>query len=352
MTPDKKIKVAVLGATGTVGQRMVSLLDGHPWFEVSALCASEKSAGKPYAEAVGWQLDGFVPERFAKMVVKPCVTDGLDAAIALSGLDADVAGDIETAFAKAGIAVVSNARNHRMEPDVPLVIPEVNADHLAAIEVQRKNRGWKGCIVTNPNCSTIGLAVALKPLHDAFGVKKVMVTTMQAISGAGYPGVPSLDILDNVVPFIKGEEEKMQSETLKLLGGYDGAFSDAAIAVSAHCNRVLVRDGHTESVSVEMEKKPALTEVADVLRNWKPETSGLGLPTLPARSIVVHEDPARPQPRRDRDLGRGMTVSVGRLRPCPILDWKFTVLSHNTVRGAAGAALADAELLVAKGFVK
>jgi aspartate-semialdehyde dehydrogenase len=350
---EKKLwRVGVLGATGTVGQRMLTLLDNHPWFTVTALAASENSAGKRYADAASWQLDQPMPAWAADMVVGEC-KPGLDCDFVLSGLDSAVAGEIEAAFAEAGYPVISNAKNHRMEPDVPLVIPEVNADHLDAIARQKANRGWrKGFIVTNPNCSTVGLVCALKPLQDAFGVTKVLVTTMQAISGAGYPGVPSLDILDNVVPFIKGEEEKMQLETLKLLGEYDGErFTDADVAVSAHCNRVHVRDGHLECVSVELGTQASAEDVLAAWRSYVPSVAELGLPSLPKPFIVIRDEENRPQPRRDRDAGRGMAVSVGRLRKCPILQWKFVVLSHNTVRGAAGAAVADAELLAARGLL-
>jgi aspartate-semialdehyde dehydrogenase len=345
-------RVGILGATGMVGQRMLSLLDSHPWFSVTALAASEQSAGKAYAEAAAWQLDAPMPAWARGMVVKNCAPD-LDCDFVLSGLDNAVAGEIEEAFAAAGYPVISNAKNHRMEDDVPLVIPEVNPGHLEVISRQRATRGWKkGFIVTNPNCSTVGLVCALKPLQEAFGVRKALVTTMQAISGAGYPGVASLDILDNVIPFIKGEEEKMQSETLKLLGGFDGErFAPADIAVSAHCNRVHVRDGHLECVSVELEERASPEAVVAAWRDFRPEVAGLALPSVPDPFIAYREEENRPQPRRDREAGRGMTVSVGRLRKCPILHYKFAVLSHNTVRGAAGAAIADAELLAAKGML-
>lgn len=352
----RNYRVGILGATGMVGQRMLQLLDGHPWFRVTALAASEQSAGKPYKEAAAWQLDVPMPAWAADMVVQraaPSDVAGQGVDLVLSGLDNAVAGEIETAFAAADIPVISNAKNHRMEPDVPLVIPEVNPGHLAAIGGQRRNRGWrKGFIITNPNCSTVGLVCALKPLQDAFGVRKAMVTTMQALSGAGYPGVASLDILDNVIPFIKGEEEKMQTETLKLLGDFDGErFADAGIAVSAHCNRVQVRDGHLECVSVELEDQAAPEELIEAWRTYAPEIAPLGLPSAPTPFIVYRDEENRPQPRRDREAGRGMAVSVGRLRKCPILQYKFVVLSHNTIRGAAGAAIADAELLAAKGML-
>lgn len=349
---EKNYRVGILGATGTVGQRMLSLLDDHPWFTVTALAASEQSAGKRYADAASWQLDQPMPAWASDMIVAEC-KPGLDCDFVLSGLDNAVAGEIEEAFAAAGYPVISNAKNHRMEPDVPLVIPEVNAGHLDAVARQKANRGWrKGFIVTNPNCSTVGLVCALKPLQEAFGVTKVVVTTMQAISGAGYPGVPSLDILDNVVPFIKGEEEKMQAETLKLLGRYDGErFTDADIAVSAHCNRVHVRDGHLECVSVELGTQASAEDVLAAWRTYIPSIAELRLPSAPTPFVIVRDEENRPQPRRDREAGRGMAVSVGRLRKCPILHWKFVVLSHNTVRGAAGAAVVDAELLAAQGLL-
>ena len=350
--PKSHYRVAVLGATGMVGQRMISLLDNHPWFTVTALAASEQSAGKTYAEATHWNLDTPMPDWARSMTVRRCEPD-FECDLALSGLDNAVAGEIEEKFAAAGVAVISNAKNHRMEADVPLVIPEVNPEHLAVIARQRQNRGWKkGCLVTNPNCSTVGLVCALKPLQDAFGLEKVFVTTLQAISGAGYPGVPSLDILDNVIPYIGGEEEKIQTETLKLLGRCDkGRFIDAKIAVSAHCNRVHVRDGHLECVSVKL-SRPAKPE--EILRAWRefvPAVARRSLPSVPTPFIVYREEPNRPQPRVDRAAGNGMAVSVGRLRPCPLLDYKFVVLSHNTVRGAAGAAIADAEVLVAEGLL-
>jgi aspartate-semialdehyde dehydrogenase len=352
MQRDKKFRVAVLGATGMVGQRMLQLLDGHPWFEVAALCASEQSAGKPYKEAAVWHLAAPMPSWAADMTVRRCQPD-FDCDLALSGLDNAVAGEIESAFAAAGHPVISNAKNHRMEDDVPLVIPEVNPDHLDVIERQKKNRGWrKGFIVTNPNCSTVGLVCALKPLADAFGLRTVMATTLQAISGAGYPGVASLDILDNVVPFIKGEEEKMQTESLKLLGDYDGErFVPADAVISAQCNRVHVRDGHLECVSVAFADQASPDEVIDAWRSFRPAIAGLGLPSAPDPFIIYRDEENRPQPIRDRDAGKGMAVTVGRLRKCPVLHYKFVVLSHNTVRGAAGAAVADAELLAAKGMI-
>jgi len=346
-----KIKVGVLGATGMVGQRFVQLLQGHPWFELTEVAASERSFGKRYAEAVGgrWKLSADIPEAARAMVVKECAPN-LDCRLVFSALDADVAGPIEQAFAAAGYAVSSNSRNHRMEPDVPLLIPEVNADHLALVPLQKKNRGWKGFIVTNPNCSTIHLVLALKPLQR-LGLSEVMVVTMQALSGAGYPGVASLDILDNVVPYIGGEEEKVERETLKLLGALgESSVRNASVKVSAQCNRVNVNDGHTEAVSVRLDAKPGLEDVKQAFRAFNP-LRGLGLPSAPSQPIIVREEPDRPQPKMDRMLERGMASVVGRVRPCPVLDYKFVVLGHNTIRGAAGAAMLNAELMKQQGYL-
>lgn len=345
---DGRIPVAVLGATGAVGQRFVSLLDGHPWFRVAALAASERSAGKPYAQAVRWFLPDPMPAWAAGMTVTPCDPARAQAAVAFSGLDASVAGEVEEAFARAGAAVVSNSRNHRMAPDVPLLIPEVNADHLELVESQRRRLGGRGFIVTNPNCSTVGLAVSLAPLHRGLGLRRVLVATMQAISGAGYPGVPSVDILDNVIPYIGNEEEKMQSETQKILGT---AKTPAGFAVSAHCNRVQVSDGHTLTVSIETEKKATPEAAADLLRGFRSPLASLGLPSQPETVIEVRPEADRPQPRFDRMAGRGMTVSVGRIRRCPVLDLKYVALVHNTIRGAAGVAILNAELLKARGYL-
>ncbi|HLA64347.1 MAG TPA: aspartate-semialdehyde dehydrogenase [Rhodothermales bacterium] len=342
-----RIRVGILGATGAVGQTFVALLDGHPWFEVTALAASERSAGKPYREAANWISGTEMPAWAADLVVQDCVPE-LDCDVVFSGLDASVAGDIEAAFARAGYAVVTNARNYRMDPTVPLLIPEVNPDHVALIE--RQDWGSNGFIVTNPNCSTVGLVVALKPLHDAFGVDAVHVVTMQALSGAGYPGVPSLDSLANVVPFIGGEEDKMYHETRKLLGTLgDAGIEDAPVIVSAQCNRVPVLNGHTECVSVRLKTPATAAEVADVLRGWKSPIAGLDLPTAPKQTIRVHNDERHPQPRRHADAERGMQVGVGRVQDCPVLGVKFVVLSHNTARGAAGGAILNAELLASNG---
>jgi aspartate-semialdehyde dehydrogenase len=351
MAASRKIKVGILGATGMVGQRFVQLLNNHPWFEVTELAASERSMNKTYSQATEgrWKLPGDVPEYARNLVVKEC-TPNLDCRLVFSALDADVAGPIEENFASKGYVVSSNARNHRMEPDVPLLIPEVNSDHLALVPVQKKNRKWKGYIVTDPNCSTIGLVLVLKPLMK-FGISKVLVTTMQALSGAGYPGVASLDILDNVIPYIGNEEPKMESEPLKLLGTLQKDHVRMAdIVVSAQCNRVNVNDGHTECVSVKFDKKVELADIVKALESFNP-LKGLGLPMAPARPIVVRGENNRPQPKMDRDLGKGMTATVGRVRPCPVLDWKFIVLSHNTIRGAAGAAILNAELMKVKGYL-
>ncbi|MEE8380798.1 MAG: aspartate-semialdehyde dehydrogenase [Thermodesulfobacteriota bacterium] len=348
----EKIKVGILGATGMVGQRFIQLLEDHPWFEISELAASERSAGKPYEESVDgrWKLETPIPAKVASIVVKEC-KPGLDCKMVFSALDASIAGQIEEDFAKAGYAVSTNSRNHRMDDDVPLLIPEVNAEHTAIIEQQKKKYNGKGYIVTNPNCSTIGLVLAVAPLHKKFGIKKLMVTTLQALSGAGFPGVPSLDILDNVIPFIGGEEGKMESESLKLLGTLKGdKFVYADIKISASCNRVHVKDGHLECVSIEMEKKPSIDEIILTLKEFNP-LKDLNLPFSPSQPIIVKEEENRPQPKYDRDLGKGMASIVGRVRECPVLDYKFLILSHNTIRGAAGAAILNAEYLKVKGLL-
>jgi len=345
MSADRRIPVAVLGATGAVGQRFVQLLDGHPWFRVAALAASERSAGQPYARAARWFLQEPMPSWARDMEIVPC-RPGLDARVAFSGLDASVAGTIESEFAGAGHAVVSNSRNHRMDPDVPLMIPEVNADHLELIEGQRRLSKGGGFIVTNPNCSTVGLAMSAAPLHRVFGIRRLAVATLQAISGAGYPGISSVDILDNVIPFIGGEEEKMESETLKILGAPKTA---ASFPISAQCHRVHVSDGHTLAVSVETARPATPAEAAQAMRGFRSALHDLGLPSLPERPLVVRDEPDRPQPRFDRMEGKGMTVSVGRLRVCPVLGLKYVALVHNTIRGAAGVAILNAELLKAKG---
>ncbi len=349
--PSSRIPVAILGATGTVGQKFVRLLDGHPWFEVVALAASERSAGRLYADVVRWRETTPLPEAMAGMVVTLCEPP-LPGRVVFSALDAEIATPIEQAFARAGVTVVTNTRNHRLAEDVPLVIPEVNGHHLDMLPTQRAGRGWTGALVANPNCSTAGLAMVLAPLHRAFGVERVVVNTMQAVSGAGYPGVASLDILDNVIPFISGEEEKIAAETGKLLGDMTaGTFRNAAIAVSAHTNRVPVIDGHTETVSAGFARRVTPDEVRHALLAAAPSDLLRSLPSTPEHPIVVDPRPDRPQPRLDRDRGRGMTVTVGRIRPCPVLDVRLVLLVHNTIRGAAGLAIQDAELLVARGDV-
>jgi aspartate-semialdehyde dehydrogenase len=343
------IEVGVLGATGVVGQQFVSRLARHPWFRCTWLAASERSEGKTYKSVAPWRLPTPIPGTSADRIVNACVP-GKGPKVVFSGLDASVAGEIEGAFAAAGHIVVSNARNFRMDPLVPLLIPEVNPDHLKLLGEQREQKKWPGAIVTNPNCSTIVLAMALAPLRR-FNIKSVIVSTMQAVSGAGYPGVPSLDILGNVVPFIGGEEEKMQTETLKILGT-NGGRTPYAAAVSAHTNRVPVLDGHTMTVSVAFESKPAIAEVIDALRNFSGRPQELWLPSAPQPPLVVTEEQNRPQPRLDVDLGGGMAVTIGRVRECPVLHAKFVALGHNTVRGAAGAAILNAELMHAEGLLQ
>ncbi|MDO8677653.1 MAG: aspartate-semialdehyde dehydrogenase [Acidobacteriota bacterium] len=342
------IEVGILGATGVVGQQFVSRLARHPWFRVTWLAASERSQGKLYREVAPWRLAAPMPGTSAERTVEACVP-GKGPKVVFSGLDASVAGDIEGAFAAAGHIVISNARNFRMDPLVPLLIPEINADHLKLLGEQRSSKGWTGAIVTNPNCSTIVLAMSLAPLRT-FNIRAVVVSTMQAVSGAGYPGVPSLDILGNVVPFIGGEEEKMQSETLKILGT-DGGRAPYQAVVSAHCNRVAVVDGHTMTVSVDFHSRPSIEDVAEAIRTFAGRPQELWLPSAPQPPIVLTTEPNRPQPRLDVDLGGGMAISVGRLRSCPVMHAKFVALGHNTIRGAAGAAILNAELMHAEALL-
>ena len=343
-----KYPIGILGATGMVGQRYIQLLENHPWFEVAWLAASDRSSGKPYGEAAKWRLDTPLPERIANMTVAAADPEGAPKTI-FASVDAAIAREMEPRFAAAGCAVLSNSSAFRMAPNVPLVIPEINAEHLHLIEEQPSRKQSGGYMVTNPNCSTIGLVMALKPLQDRFGIEQIFVTTMQAISGAGYPGVASMDIVDNVVPYIGNEEEKMEEETLKLLGKLEGhAVTPLAARISASCNRVAVVDGHTESVSIKL-KKPATKE--EILAAWAEfnPLAGQGLQTAPEPPVVWVPQADRPQPRLDRNRGKGMAVTVGRLRPCGLLDWKFTALSHNTIRGAAGATILNAELLASLG---
>ncbi len=347
---EKKIEVGILGATGVVGQHFVKFLEGHPWFEVKWLGASDRSAGKKYGEATSWRLDGTMPKSAVDLKVEECKPGGAPR-LMFSALDSAIATDIERAFAGAGHFVVSNARNHRMEPDVPLLVPEINPDHLKLISQQRVNRSLGGYLVTNPNCSTVVLSMALAPLRS-FGITKVLATTMQAISGAGYPGVPGMDVQGNVIPFIDGEEEKMQQETQKILGKYLGNQIQALPAVvSAHCNRVPVTDGHTVTVSVEFSAKPTEAAVHEAFETFSGVPQERKLPSAPPRPIIYLRERDRPQPRRDAERERGMAVFVGRLRKCPVLTYKFVALGHNTIRGAAGAAVLNAELLHSEGLL-
>ena len=348
---EKKIPVGILGATGVVGQRFVQMLENHPWFEVAWLAASERSDGRPYAEAARWRLKTAIPSRVAEMQISAAKPDGAPKVV-FAALDASIAAELEPWFAEAGHCVISNSSALRMHKEVPLIIPEVNADHLKLLECQAWRRGSGGFVVTNPNCSAIGLVLALAPLQQQFGLEKVLAVTMQAVSGAGYPGVASLDILGDVIPYVPKEEEKMEEETRKLLGRLNSrGIEPGNFSVSAHCNRVAVEDGHTESVSVKLKTK---TQQAEILKAWKEFRSTpqeLNLPSAPEQPVVYVDTPDRPQPRLDVDRGAGMSASVGRLRPCGVLDWKFTVLSHNTIRGAAGAAVLNAELLKAQGYL-
>jgi len=347
----QKIEVGILGATGMVGQEFVSFLQGHPWFEITWLGASDRSAGKTYREATSWRLDGVMPSNVADLPVYECKPTPNAPRLVFSATDASVATEIEQAFAQAGHVVVSNSRNHRMDPDVPLLIPEVNPDHLKIIPLQQRRRGWKGQIATNPNCSTIVLAMALAPLKQ-FGITRVLVTTMQALSGAGYPGVASLDINGNVIPYIGGEEEKMQRETQKILGDFTGdSLRPLPAKVSAHCNRVAVTDGHMVATSVELERKPSIEEMIAAINGFRSVPQERNLPSAPPQPMFYMTEQDRPQPRRDVERERGMAVFVGRLRECQVLDYKFIALGHNTVRGAAGAAVLNAELMYSEGLL-
>lgn len=346
-----RIPVVVLGATGTVGQKLVRLLDRHPWFEVAALTASDASAGRRYGDVVRWRETTPLPERAADLVIQSS-REPLGFPLAFSALDTQAAVELEPVWAASGAVIVTNASPFRMEPDTPLVIAEVNADHLALLATQRAGRGWKGAVVANPNCTTTGLVLALAPLHRALGVERLFVSTMQATSGAGWPGVASLDIVGNVVPFIGGEEEKVERETRKLLGkAGGGAIAEAPIVVSAHTNRVPVIDGHTETVSVGFSRSTTPDEVASILSSWRADPAIAALPSSPERPVFVDPRQDRPQPRLDLEAGGGMSVTVGRIRPCPILGIRLVLLSHNTIRGAAGATIQNAELLVSAGVV-
>lgn len=347
----RRIPIAILGATGAVGQRMIQLLANHPWFEIAVLTGSDRTIGRPYGELVRWVLDDAPPAHVADMIVQP--SDRVaDVAVALSALPTDAAKQYEPIWA-AHTAVCSNASAYRMTPDVPLIIPEVNPSHVELIADQRKQRGWRGALVTNPNCSVIGIAMALKPLYDAVGLSHVFVSTLQAVSGAGYPGVASLDIIDNIVPNIAhgNEEEKIETEPGKILGTYaDQHIHASTTRYSAQVTRVPVIDGHTALLSIQSQRGVNSDEAHDIFRSWQAPALVRELPSAPHQPIIVHTHPERPQPRRDRDLGNGMSVSVGRIRPCPINELRMVVLSHNTIRGAAGGAILNAELLVAAGY--
>ncbi|HEX8230918.1 MAG TPA: aspartate-semialdehyde dehydrogenase [Chloroflexia bacterium] len=356
-----RTKVGVLGATGAVGQRLVRLLNGHPWFEIVALAGSERTSGKRYGDVMrpAPAVAGTVEAAVLDMQLRCPEPDSFSqCAIVFSALPSDAAKEIEPLLAAGGIGVVSNASTYRMEEDVPLMVPEVNPDHLRLIEVQRRQRGWTGFLVTNPNCSTISLTLALAPLHRAFGLESAYVTTLQAISGAGFNGVSALDMVDNIVPYIGGEEDKIETEPLKLLGTLTEGQQNGSYIVppqdlrlSAQCTRVPTTDGHMEMVSVKLRTPATHQEIVDAWESWRPAPQQLGLPSAPSRPVVVRTEPNRPQPRFDRDEEGGMATVVGRLRPCPLLDWKFALLGHNLVRGAAGGVLLIAELLKSKGYV-
>ena len=356
MTDNPKIKVGILGATGAVGQRFAQLIADHPYFEIATLTASDRSVGKRYGDACKWLLRGGMPTAVADMLVMPTEAAAIpsDVRLLFSALPSGNAGAVEEELAAAGFAVCSNAAAHRMDPDVPLLIPDVNPDHTALIPIQQARRGWKrGFIVTNPNCTTTHLVCALKPLHDAFGLAAVNVVSMQAISGAGYPGVSAMDILDNVIPYIGGEEEKVEIEPRKLLGSVAGeGIALADFLVSAQCNRVAVRDGHTECVSVEFQRRVSVEQVVEALENFQADPGVMDLPSSPARPILVHREADRPQPALDISNAGGMVTHVGRVRPDHLLDVRFVVLGHNTVRGAAGGSLHNAELLVSQGWIR
>lgn len=346
----KKIEVGILGATGTVGQRFIQLLEDHPWFEVTWLAASDRSAGKRYREAASWQLEGAPPASVADATVEEGVP-GRGPKLVFSSMASNLAGEIEREFAAAGHIVVSNSSHYRMAEDVPLLIPEVNPGHLGLLPAQRRERGWSGAIVTNPNCAAVGLVMAIAPLKP-FGLMNAIVTTFQAVSGAGYPGVPSLDALGNVIPYIGGEEEKVESEPQKILGDLDGdRIEPLPMGVSASCHRVPAIDGHMVAVSLEFERKPTREELVAALEGFRGVPQERELPSAPRRPIHVMEAPDRPQTRKDAGLEKGMATPVGRIRECPVLHWKMVALSHNTLRGAAGAAVLNAELMQSEGLL-
>lgn len=350
--PIVRRRVAILGATGAVGQAFIRMLVGHPWFEIVSLAASERSAGKPYRDAARWVGTGDMPPFVSDMVVQPCDPDKVDADIVFSALDSAVAGDAEPAFARAGRTVLTNAKNYRLEPDVPLVIAEVNPDHLNVLEAQRRGRKWPGAIVANGNCSAIVTTLPVAPIHQRFGIERMIVTTMQAVSGAGYPGVPSLDIIGNVIPYIADEESKIEAEVRKFLGSADAAsIKSAAFPVSAHANRVPVEHGHTVCISASLKKRASAAEVANAIAEWRGAEDARNLPSAPEFPVIVAEQPDRPQPRRQVDAGGGMTVIVGRVRPDPVFDVKLVAMGHNVIRGAAGASVLNAELMARCGLL-
>lgn len=346
-----KIPVGILGATGAVGQRFIQLLEDHPWFEITALAASDRSEGQSYWQACRWILSTPIPAKIRDMILQP-LEPGLDCHLVFSALPSSIAGPIEERFAQAGYAVLSNAASHRMETDVPLLIPEVNAAHTGLLTVQRQQRGWKGVIVTNPNCTSTQLALAFKPLHDRFRIIRAFVVTMQALSGAGYPGVASLEIMDNLIPHIKDEEEKVEHEPAKLLGTLmNGKIVEADFHISAQCNRVAVREGHMACVALQFQEKSSLEKVIRTLEEFRAGAEIAGLPSTPPQTLIVHHQSDRPQPFLDRDAHKGMAVNIGRVRPDSLFDVKFVVLGHNTVRGAAGCAIHNAELLKVQGWI-
>ncbi|MDP2877536.1 MAG: aspartate-semialdehyde dehydrogenase [Holophaga sp.] len=348
-----RIPVTVLGATGVVGQRFVRRLANHPLFEIAHLTASGRSSGKRYQDACEWRLEGDAFMGLGDQVLEDSDPSRALSPVVFSALDTEVARDLEPTYAQAGALVFSNAATFRMDPDVPLLVPEVNPDHLALLEVQRERRGWTGGILTNPNCTTTVLVMALAPLHEAFGVEAVLMTSMQAASGAGYPGVSSLDLMGNVIPFIKGEEPKVEVETAKLLGRVQGGqLREAPIVVSALCHRVPVLDGHSEAVSVKLKGDPSPERVREVMAAWCPEPQRLRLTSAPSAPIRLHEAENRPQVRRDVEMDFGMSVHVGRIRRCPVLGIKFSLLGHNTERGAAGGSVLNAELAHARGVLQ
>lgn len=344
----KKISVGILGATGMVGQKFVELLSSHPWFEITALAASDRSIGKRYADAMRWSMPAALPQKIADMPVVACLPD-LPCNVVFSGLDSNAAGEIEKSFAKAGYKVISNSSIHRMDPEVPLLVPEINSEHLKLIHHQHFDQG---AIITNPNCSVIGITMALKPLLDKWGIEAINVVTLQALSGAGYPGVPGMDIIDNVIPYISGEEAKIEREPLKIMGTYHKKeIIPYPMRLSAQCTRVSVADGHLACVSVKLKKKAKAIEIITAWREFEGEPQRLKLPMAPKHPIIYLEDERHPQPKLHRTLEGGMAVSVGRLRECPLFDWKFIILSHNTIRGAAGCAILNAELMAKKGYL-